>query len=560
MPHPSPPLGELDARLNSPLIFIPCGSAGEGKSMLLCQLLHAKPVFNDRLTGIGLKGKTSGTIGGEIDLVSPFEGYEARCEKGLTDDVPYRHLEIKERTFLAAETRGREKFTRELVIAASTAKLTGVLVDSRQGILKQTRRHSYISSQLGIRHFLLPVDKIDIIDFLEPIEVATPLEQKAFSFLVQVFTRPVSDHCGYAGEVASGRIAVGDQIAVAESRQCSTIKAILAHGAKLESATAGQSVKLIFADNVGASPTSQLLIVVQFQAQVIWFDEPPMLPGRSHILRAWTDDTPTTLKHRLCFTNLSRETTTSLHPNEVGVCNVSKQAPIALNAFSDNRTTGNFIIIDRRTNATVSAGTNDFTLQRADNVHWQAIDVNKQARSAMKRQRPSVLWFTGLSGSGKSTIANALDKLLYARGKHTYLLDGDNVRHGLNHDLGFTEVDRVENIRRVAEVAKLMADAGLIVIVSLISPFRHERRMAREMMDEGEFIEVFVDTPLEECARRDPKGLYEKALTGKIANFTGVSSPYEVPENPDLHLKTVGTGAAVLARRIVEFLERRLDA
>ncbi|MDK1378739.1 MULTISPECIES: adenylyl-sulfate kinase, partial [unclassified Sinorhizobium] len=254
-----------------------------------------------------------------------------------------------------------------------------------------------------------------------------------------------------------------------------------------------------------------------------------------------------------------REAAKSLQMNEIGVCNISTQAPIVFDAYKDDRTTGNFIIVDRISNATVGAGMIDFPLRRADNVHWQATDVNKGARSAIKNQRPAVLWFTGLSGSGKSTIANALDKVLHARGKHTYLLDGDNVRHGLNRDLGFTDEDRVENIRRVAEVAKLMADAGLIVLVSFISPFRDERRMARELMEKGEFIEIFVDTPLEECARRDPKGLYEKALAGKIANFTGISSPYEAPENPELHLHTVGHEPISLALKIEEYLDQMTE-
>ncbi|MQX40126.1 bifunctional sulfate adenylyltransferase/adenylyl-sulfate kinase NodQ, partial [Sinorhizobium meliloti] len=308
----------------------------------------------------------------------------------------------------------------------------------------------------------------------------------------------------------------------------------------------------------GARP----FVADQFQAHVIWFDANPMMPGRSYILRTETDSvsaTVTTLKHQVNINSFIREAAKSLQMNEVGVCNISTQAPIAFDAYKDNRATGNFIIVDRVTNATVGAGLIDFPLRRADNVHWHALEVNKSARSAMKNQLPAVLWFTGLSGSGKSTIANELDRILHAQGKHTYLLDGDNVRHGLNRDLGFTEEDRVENIRRVAEVAKLMADAGLIVLVSFISPFRDERRMARELMEEGEFIEIFVDAPLDECARRDPKGLYEKALAGKIANFTGVSSPYEAPENPELHIHTLGHEPTDLALAIEEFLDRRME-
>ncbi|MDX0680200.1 adenylyl-sulfate kinase, partial [Sinorhizobium medicae] len=329
------------------------------------------------------------------------------------------------------------------------------------------------------------------------------------------------------------------------------------------------AVTLVLSDEVDASrgnmlvaPGARPFVADQFQAHVIWFDASPMMPGRSYILRTETDSvsaTVTALKHQVNINSFVREAAKSLQMNEVGVCNISTQTPIAFDAYTDNRATGNFIIVDRVTNATVGAGLIDFPLRRADNVHWHALEVNKVARSAMKNQLPAVLWFTGLSGSGKSTIANELDRILHAQGKHTYLLDGDNVRHGLNRDLGFTEEDRVENIRRVAEVAKLMADAGLIVLVSFISPFRDERRMARELMDDGEFIEIFVDTPIEECARRDPKGLYEKALAGKIANFTGVSSPYETPENPELHIRTVGHEPTDLALAVEEFLDRRME-
>jgi len=285
-----------------------------------------------------------------------------------------------------------------------------------------------------------------------------------------------------------------------------------------------------------------------------------MIPGRSYILRTEADQTPATitaLKYQVNINSFTHEAAKSLHMNEVGVCNISTQAPIVFDAYGDNRTTGNFVIIDRISNKTVGAGMIDFALRRAQNVHWQAVEVNKKAHADLKAQRPAVLWFTGLSASGKSTVANALEKILHAKGKHTYLLDGDNIRHGLNRDLGFTAEDRVENIRRVAEVARLMADAGLIVLVSFISPFRSERRLAREMMEDGEFIEIFIDTPIEVCAERDPKGLYKKAQAGEIENFTGITSPYEPPENPDIHLHTVGHDPFELASRIEAFLSSR---
>jgi bifunctional enzyme CysN/CysC len=297
----------------------------------------------------------------------------------------------------------------------------------------------------------------------------------------------------------------------------------------------------------------------QFAAQIVWFDETALMPGRTYILRTETDQATATvsaLKHRIDVNSFAHEAAKSLEMNEVGAVNISTQSPVAFDSYNDNRATGAFILIDRLTNATAGAGMIDHPLRRASNVHWQALDVNKEARAMQKHQRPAVLWFTGLSGSGKSTIANILEKRLHALGMHTYILDGDNVRHGLNRDLGFTDEDRVENIRRVAEVAKLMADAGLIVLVSFISPFKSERQTARELMPKGEFIEVFVDTPIEDCAARDPKGLYAKAYRGEIKNFTGIDSPYEAPDAPEIHLKTVGRDSADLAKEVEDHVLR----
>ncbi|WFU92099.1 sulfate adenylyltransferase subunit CysN (plasmid) [Rhizobium sp. CC1099] len=604
------------------LRFITCGSVDDGKSTLIGRLLYdAKLIFEDQLANLGRVGAANGK---EIDLALLLDGLEAEREQRITIDVAYRYFATSKRKFIVADTPGHEEYTRNMVTGASTADLAIILIDSRQGILQQTRRHSYIASMLGIRHVVVAINKIDLVDFrqlvfdemvadymviakelgfasiqpipisarfgdnvisasqntpwytgpalleyLETVQLDPPVEERPFRFPVQLAMRPNADFRGYAGQVASGGISVGDPVVVANSGQRSSVKAIVTFDGSLAAAAEGEAVTLVLSDEVDASrgnmlvaPSSRPFVADQFQAHVIWFGANPMLPGRSCILRTETDSvsaTVTALKHQVNINSFAREAAKSLQMNEVGVCNISTQAPIAFDAYKDNRSTGNFILVDRATNATVGAGMIDFPLRRADNVHWQATDVNKGARAATKSQRPGVLWFTGLSGSGKSTIANALDRLLHARGKHTYMLDGDNVRHGLNRDLGFTEADRVENIRRVAEVAKLMADAGLIVLVSLISPFRDERRMARELMEEDEFIEIFVDTPLDECARRDPKGLYEKAFAGKIANFTGVSSPYEVPESPELRLETVGHEPAALALKIEQFLERRME-
>ncbi|WP_018237891.1 sulfate adenylyltransferase subunit CysN [Ensifer sp. BR816] len=609
----------------SVLRFITCGSVDDGKSTLIGRLLvDAKLVFEDQLTNLGRVGSSGAVNGGEIDLALLLDGLEAEREQGITIDVAYRYFATSKRKFIVADTPGHEEYTRNMVTGASTADLAVILIDSRQGILQQTRRHSYIASLLGIRHVVLAVNKIDLVEFrqsvfdeiardykafakklgfasiqpipiaarfgdnvisaspntpwykgpalleyLETVQLDPPATERPFRFPVQLVMRPNANFRGYAGQIASGSVSVGDPVVIAKSGQRSSVKAIVTFDGNLTTAAEGEAVTLVLADEVDASrgnmlvaPAARPFVADQFQAHVIWFDANPMLPGRSYILRTETDSvsaTVTALKHQVNINSFAREAAKSLQMNEVGVCNISTQAPIVFDAYKESRATGNFVFVDRVTNATVGAGMIDFPLRRADNVHWQATDVNKGARSAMKSQRPAVLWFTGLSGSGKSTIANALDRLLHARGKHTYMLDGDNVRHGLNRDLGFTEADRVENIRRVAEVAKLMADAGLIVLVSFISPFRGERRMARELMEEGEFIEIFVDTPLEECARRDPKGLYEKALAGKIANFTGVSSPYEAPESPELHLKTVEEDPVALALKIEAFLDRHRE-
>jgi bifunctional enzyme CysN/CysC len=377
--------------------------------------------------------------------------------------------------------------------------------------------------------------------------------------------RPNLDFRGFAGTVASGSIEAGDEVVVAKSGKQSRVKRIVAQGGDLERAVEGQAVTLVLEDEIEVSRGNMLVapearphVADQFSANIIWFNEHPLLPGRSYILRTETDQanaTITELKYRVDVNSFAHQAAKSLDLNEVGVCNLSTQAPIAFDTYAENRTTGAFVLIDRISNATVGAGMILHPLRRASNVHWQALDVDKSARANLKHQKPAVLWFTGLSGSGKSTIANLLEKKLHASGRHTYILDGDNVRHGLNRDLGFTEEDRVENIRRVAEVARLMVDAGLIVLVSFISPFRAERRMAREMMGEGEFIEVFVDTPFEECAARDPKGLYAKALSGEIKNFTGVDSPYETPENADIRLTTTGKSP----EELVEILENLLS-
>ncbi len=605
------------------LRFLTCGSVDDGKSTLIGRLLYdTKLIFEDQLATLERDSIKHGTDGENIDFALLVDGLEAEREQGITIDVAYRFFATSKRKFIVADTPGHEQYTRNMATGASTADLAVVLVDSRQGILRQTRRHSFIASLLGIRHIVLAVNKIDLMDYskevfdtivadymefashlgftsIQPIPISArfgdnvttgstktpwyrgpgllehletvPIENdqagKPFRFPVQYVVRPNLDFRGFAGQVASGSIATGDKITVAKSGQQSTVKDIVVHNGSQTSATEGEAVTIVLADQIDISrgdmlvaPEARPHVADQFQAHIIWFDAQPMIPGRSYILRTEVDSvsaTVTALKHQININTFAHEAAKHLGMNEVGECNISTQSPIAFDAYKSNRVTGNFVLIDRFTNATVGAGMIDHPLRRASNVHWQAMEVNKQARAELKHQQPAVLWFTGFSGSGKSTIANTLEKLLHAEGMHTFILDGDNIRHGLNRDLGFENEDRVENIRRVAEVAKLMTDAGLLVIVSFISPFKAERRMARDLFPQGEFIEVFVDTPIEECIKRDPKGLYKKAQAGEIPNFTGISSDYEPPENPEMHLHTLGHEPEALAIMIKTYLEKR---
>ncbi|WP_410011003.1 sulfate adenylyltransferase subunit CysN [Rhizobium sp. NRK18] len=605
------------------LRFLTCGSVDDGKSTLIGRLLYdTKLIFEDQLAALERDSRKHGTTGADIDFALLVDGLEAEREQGITIDVAYRFFATAKRKFIVADTPGHEEYTRNMATGASTADLAIVLVDSRQGVLTQTRRHSYIASLLGIRHIVLAVNKIDLVGYsqdvfdgivadymafaedlgflsvqpipvsarygdnvtqrsdnmgwyqgpallehLETVAIEADDAAKPLRFPVQFVSRPNLDFRGFAGEIASGSVAVGDAVTVAKSGKQSTVRRIVTMDGDLDHASAGQAVTLLLDDEVEVSRGNMLVspgdrphVADQFQAHLIWFDHEPMIPGRSYLLKTEADTTAasiTALKYRVDINSFAHDAAKTLQMNDVGVCNVSTQTPIAFDAYRDNRVTGNFIVIDRFTNATVGAGMINHPLRRSDNVHWQAMEIDRQARAALKHQKPSVLWFTGLSGSGKSTVANTLEKMLHAAGRHTYLLDGDNVRHGLNRDLGFTDEDRVENIRRVAEVAKLMADAGLIVLVSFISPFRSERRLARELMEPGEFIEIFVDTPIEECARRDPKGLYRKAAEGKIKNFTGISSPYERPEHPEIHLHTVGHDPVALAAEIEAYMAER---
>jgi bifunctional enzyme CysN/CysC len=605
------------------LRFLTCGSVDDGKSTLIGRLLYdTKLIFEDQLATLERDSIKHGTDGDNIDFALLVDGLEAEREQGITIDVAYRFFATPKRKFIVADTPGHIQYTRNMATGASTADLAVVLIDARQGLLQQTRRHSFIASLLGIKNIVVAINKIDLVNYsqvvfdnisagyqelakelnftsivtipmsarygdnvtlksakmpwyagptllehLETVNVERDLAALPFRLPVQYVNRPNLDFRGFAGTIASGVVKVGQTIAVAKSGKTSKVKRIVSMDGDKNAAVEGESITIVLEDEIEVSRGNMLVasdnrpnVADQFAAHIVWFDEHALIPGRSYILRTETDATTATvsaLKHRVDVNTFAHEAVKSLEMNEVGAVNISTQAPIAFDLYNENRATGAFILIDRTTNATAGAGMIDHTLRRASNVHWQALDITKETHAAQKLQKPSVLWFTGLSGSGKSTIANLVEKKLHSLGKHTYILDGDNVRHGLNRDLGFTEADRVENIRRVAEVAKLMTDAGLIVLVSFISPYRSERQSARELMGEGEFIEVFVDTPIEECAARDPKGLYAKARRGELKNFTGVDAPYEAPVAPEIHLKTSGREPVDMADEIVNLLMQR---
>jgi bifunctional enzyme CysN/CysC len=406
-----------------------------------------------------------------------------------------------------------------------------------------------------------------LVDHLETVAVEDAAATRPFRLPVQWVNRPNGEFRGFAGTIAAGRVSPGDPVLVAGSGRTTRVKQIVAFDGALAAAEAGDAVTLTLEDEIDigrgdllADPRLPPECVDQFAANIVWMSEDPLVPGRSYLLKIGARTLPATvtaLKHRVDVETLAHLADRTLRLNEIGFCNLSTAAPVAFDPYEVNRDTGGFILIDRFTNETAGAGMIVFGLRRASNIHWQALTVGRAERAALKAQGPAVLWFTGLSGAGKSTIADLVEKKLHAMGRHTMLLDGDNVRHGLNRDLGFTDADRVENIRRVGEVAKLMSEAGLIVICSFISPFRAERRMVRELTAPSEFLEIFVDTPIEECVRRDPKGLYAKAKAGGIANFTGLDSPYEAPETPEIGLATLGAAVEPLADRVIDELRRR---
>lgn len=615
----------LQAQENKSFLrFLTCGSVDDGKSTLIGRLLYdSKLIFEDQLSALEADSKKMGTQGEGFDFALLVDGLAAEREQGITIDVAYRFFSTDKRKFIVADTPGHEQYTRNMATGASTADVAVILIDARKGILTQTRRHSYIVSLLGIRHVVVAINKMDLVDFseetfneidaayrafadqlgfasvtsipmstlqgvnvirggsdatawykgpgllemLEDVDVEEARVERAFRLPVQWVNRPNLDFRGFSGTVAGGVVKMGDEIIAMPSGSRSKVARIVTASGDLDEAQAGQAVTLTLADEIDISRGDVIcggqapsLISDQFAAHILWMSEDAMLPGRQYYMKVHNklvSASISDLKHKVNVNTLEQQAGKTLELNEVGVCNLSLDQQIAYDPYKENRQTGSFILIDRRTNETIGVGMLDFSLRRAQNVVWQEMKVDQEARANLKHQKPAVLWFTGLSGSGKSTIANLVEQKLYDRGRHTTTLDGDNVRHGLNKDLGFTDADRVENIRRVGEAAKLMVDAGLLVLVSFISPFISERRLARRLVDDGEFIEVFVNTPLELCESRDPKGLYKKARAGEIKNFTGIDSAYEAPEAPEIEIKTADLSAEEAADQIIAYLDAR---
>ena len=590
----------------SMLRFITCGSVDDGKSTLIGRLLYdSKMIFEDQLAALENDSRRVGTQGQDIDFALLVDGLAAEREQGITIDVAYRFFATEKRKFIVADCPGHEQYTRNMVTGASTADCAVILIDARKGVLVQTRRHSFLCHQLGIRNLVLAVNKMDLIDYdetkfnaivsdyakfaesigiesftavpisglagdnitsrsdntdwyggpvlidlLETMQISnTASQEMPFRMPVQWVNRPNLDFRGFSGLIASGTVKPGDELRSLPSGKTSTVKSVVTMDGELDEAVAGQSITITLEEEIDCSRGDVLAtaddppeVADQFETTIVWMDDEPLVVGRGYWLKLGTQMVSVTIaepKYEIDVNTMEHLASQTLNLNQIGVCEITTDRRIVFDPYTENRALGGFILIDKITNHTVGAGMLHFSLRRSQNVHWQPTDITRDHHASMKNQTPRVLWFTGLSGSGKSTIANEVEKKLALMNRHTFLLDGDNVRHGLNKDLGFTESDRIENIRRIGEVAKLMTDAGLIVLTAFISPFRADRQLVRDMIDRGEFIEIHVDTPLEVAEARDVKGLYKKAREGKLKNFTGIDSPYEPPESPEIRVNTV---------------------
>ena len=581
-------------------------------------LWESQQVFDDQLAALRTDSKRHGTQGDDIDFALLVDGLVAEREQGITIDVAYRFFSTPQRKFIVADTPGHEQYTRNMITGASTADVAVLLIDARQGVLTQTCRHAYLVSLMGIKHVILAINKMDLVAYeqdvfksiktsfndvaqslsfesitaiplsalrgdnittrsahtswyqgptlvgcLETIEKKYPLNVQ-MAFPVQWVNRPNADFRGFSGTLASGELSVGDEVRVTASGQVAKVARLVSMDGDLQTVNCGDAITLVLDREVDASrgdvfawPEQPLEMTDQFEATLVWMQDDAGLIGRSYEIKSsnqWATAAITSIKYRVDVNSQTHEPCRQLGLNDIAVCNLALSRPVVFDMYDNNHTLGGFILVDKFTHITIAAGMIHHNLRRAQNVHRQALSVIREDRERLNGHHGKVIWFTGLSGSGKSTIANALEKELHAQGKRTYILDGDNIRQGLNKDLGFTDADRVENIRRVVEVAKLMLDAGLIVMTAFISPFRQERQMARELVGDAHFVEVFVDTPLEICEERDPKGLYKKARKGQLPNMTGINSPYEAPEAPELVVYPDKVGISEIVEKLIKSL------
>ena len=611
----------IDTQANLDLLrFITCGSVDDGKSTLIGRMLYeAQLIFEDQVASLQADSKRQGTQGGDIDFALLVDGLAAEREQGITIDVAYRFFSTDHRKFIVADTPGHEQYTRNMVTGASTADVAVILVDAANGVLTQTRRHSFITSLLGIKDVVLAVNKMDLVDYdqetfnsivedygnfaeqlefetitpiplsalqgdnviersarthwysgptllgyLETVNVHGDQQARPLRFPVQWVNRPNSEFRGFSGTVVSGSVSRGDEVRILPSGEVASVKDIVLYHDQLNTAHTDQAVTLTLDREVDASRGDVIVaaespceVSDQFDASLVWMDTEEGYIGRSYWLMLGTtriNATLTDIKFKYNINTLEQLSTRSFNLNDIGRVSLSFDRPVPFEAYSECQGLGSFVLVDRYTHATVGAGMINFALRRASNIHRHAHLVDKQARTRLNGHPGKVLWMTGLSGSGKSSVVDVLEQTLHARGVRTFILDGDNIRHGLNKDLGFTDADRVENIRRTAEVARLMVEAGLVVITAFISPFRSERDMARALFEEGEFVEVYLDVPLSVAEDRDPKGLYKKARRGELPHFTGIDSPYEEPESAEIQLPTHELSIEECVERILPYV------
>lgn len=608
--------------MNGLLKFITCGSVDDGKSTLIGHMLYdAKLIFADQEKALVLDSKI-GSREGEIDYSLLLDGLMAEREQGITIDVAYRYFTTEKRSFIVADTPGHEEYTRNMAVGASFADLAVILIDASQGVLVQTRRHARICSLMGIKHFVFAVNKMDLIafdeerfndilaeikvlmsefeydslavipvsatdgdnvtarsertlwydgksllEYLEDIDVSSDDAEAGFTMPIQRVCRPNSSFRGFQGHIETGIISVGDEIRILPSSEKACVKEIITGFDSVQRAVKGQAVNICLDREIDASRGCVIIKDAaaqtgnMFTVKLLWMDDARLVAGKNYMLKIGTKRIPAVvmdIKYKIDVNTRNRIDTDTIYKNEIAVCDISTSEKIVLDEFRQNPALGSFILIDRVSHMTSACGVVTKMVSRADNLTWHDMTITREQRALQKGQRPKTIWLTGLSGSGKSTIANEIEKRLFLMGRHTMSLDGDNVRLGLNKNLGFAEGDRIENIRRVAEVAKLMNDAGIIVITSFISPYERDRLMARDIVGSDDFIEIYVSTPIEECEKRDVKGLYKKAREGKIASFTGVSSPYEIPTTHQIEIDTSDLTIEEAADIVMKQLEKLL--